>query len=91
MVGRDHDQSVLRDAQSLELGQQLGDAHVHVSDLAVVLGDDPVLIGDAGWHPRLEVLGEGLEIPHGLHRVIARGALVALVEHAVEGLGREVR
>jgi len=63
---------------------------VHVCHLAVVLRDDVIRVGAARRQPARDVVAERLEGHDLVQRVIVWVGLVAVVEHALIGRGRQV-
>ena len=85
----DHD-GVVEAAQRFELSEERGNAGVHVGNGAIVLRVHVVPIRDPLRHPRPEVVGERLECKDRFHGCVPGIALVAVIEEAIEGRGREI-
>ena len=90
MVGVDDNQRVLGDSELIEAGEDALHGGVHIGNGAVVLGGDVLGVGDARRHPAGEVVPERRELLDGLHGLVLRVELIARVEHALKGRGREV-
>src|SRR6266536_1992425 len=90
MIRVEYDDRLVQDSALLQGCKNILHAGIQVSDGAIVLGDDIVLIRDSRRHPAREEIAEGLEVHHRLHGPILGMTLVAMIKHALEGFRRQV-
>ncbi len=91
VVAVDDDDGVIRQSLGFQRREDGLDGGVHVGDRAVVLGDDIILVGDAGRHPTGEEVAERLEGHDRIHRIVAAVGFVAVIKRALKRRGRQIR
>ena len=90
VVPVDNNDSLVHDTVRLQRVEERLNAGIHIGNRTVILRDDVVLIRNPYRHPRSEVIAKRLEGHHRFHRLIARSALVTVVEHPFVRRGRQI-
>ena len=91
VVGGEHNDGIVRDAQIFELVEDDADGRVHVRDGAVVLCADVFGVGAFRREPGAEIIAERQEVVHGIQGVVVGIVFVARIEHSFKRFRREIR
>ena len=61
VIAVDNDNSFVHHAARFKRIEECLNTRVHISDCAIVLRDDIILIGNSLWHPRGEIVAKRFE------------------------------